>query len=95
MKYMIFIIYVIVIGQFINSKPIGKKNSVRRGHLFYKTSALINFIIGFIGIFIVNTFLRGKEIIPQFFVWIALIGFLIMIIYAMYCIYKMLVSTEL
>lgn len=94
MKYMVFIIYVIVIGQFINSKPIVKENSTLRGKLFYKTSGLINFIIGFIGMVTVNTFLRGKKIIPQFYVWVALIGFSIMIMYAMYCIYKMIVSTE-
>lgn len=51
-------------------------------------------IVGMFGIHAVNMFLRDKNIIPQTFVWIALIGFAIIMMYGMYCIYKMLVSTE-
>lgn len=94
MKYMVFIIYVIVIMQFVNSKPICKANSIRRGRQFYKISGIVNVIVGTFGMFAVNTFLRDKNIIPQTFVWFALIGFWITMMYGIYCIYKMLVSIE-
>ena len=93
MKYMIFMIYIIVVVQFINRKPISK-NGIHRGHTFYKISGIVNLLFGFLGMFTVNTFLRDKNIIPQTFVWIALTGFAITMIYGMYCIYKMAVSTE-
>lgn len=94
MKYLVFVIYGMVIGQLIYSKPVIKSNGARRGRHFYKVSSIVNFIIGFTGINVVNMFLRDKGIIPQFFVWCALVGFALMVVYAFYCVYKMLVSTE-
>lgn len=94
MKYMVFVIYVIVIMQFVNSKPVCKANSIRRGKEFYKISGIVNVASGMIGMLAVNTFLRDKNIIPQTFVWIALVGFGITMIYGIYCIYIMLVSIE-
>lgn len=94
MKYMVFVIYVIVIMQFVNSKPVCKANSIRKGHEFYKISGIVNVTSGTLGMIAVNMFLRDKNIIPQTFVWIALIGFVITMMYGLYCIYKMLVSIE-
>lgn len=94
MKYMVFIIYVMVIIQFINSKPVCKANSIQRGQRFYKISGIINVAGGMFGMLAVNMFLRDKNIIPQNFVWILLIGFMITMMYGIYCIYKMIVSNE-
>lgn len=94
MKYMVFMIYVITVVQFINSKPIAKENGTHKGHGFYKISGITNLMVGFLGMFAVNVLLRDKDIIPQVFVWIALIGFAITMLYGMYCIYKMMVSVE-
>ena len=94
MKYFVFLTYLMVCFQFINSKPVPTKKSIPRGRNFYKISGVINFILGFAGMVLVNIFLRGKDIIPAFFVWAALIGFMLVIIYAMYCIFKMVVSCE-
>lgn len=94
MKYMVFVIYVIVITQFINSKPVCKTNSMPRGREFYKISGIFNMIGGMLGMTAVNMFLRDKNIIPQTYVWILLIGFFITMMYGVYCIYKMLVSIE-
>lgn len=94
MKYMVFIIYIIVVMQFINSKPIVKGNGTHRGRNFYKISGVVNLIVGMFGMVAVNMLLRDKNIIPQVFVWIALIGFAITMIYGMYCIYKMMVTDE-
>jgi len=94
MKYMAFVIYVIVIMQFINSKPVCKANSTQRGKKFYKISGIFNVTGGLLGMIAVNMFLRDKNIIPQTYVWIALIGFFITMMYGLYCIYKMLVSVE-
>lgn len=93
MKYLVFIIYVINVMQFINSKPI-TKNGKHRGYAFYKISGIINLLFGCFGMVAVNIFLRDKDIIPQAFVWIMLIGFAITMIYGMYCIYKMMVTDE-
>lgn len=93
MKYMVFVIYVITAIQFINSKPI-TKNGVYRGYNFYKISGLINIVVGMFGMLAVNILLRDKNIIPQVFVWVALIGFAITMMYGMYCIYKMMTTSE-
>ena len=94
MKYLVFLIYVWVLLEFIYSKPVPIKGSLPRGRKFYKINGIINLIFGFAGMILVNIFLRGKDIIPAFFVWAALIGFMLVIIYAMYCIYKMVVCCE-
>lgn len=94
MKYMVFIIYIIVMWQWINSTYIAKRVGIQRGYNYYKTRGIINTIIGFAGMFMVNIFLRDKDIIPPFFVWSALIGFFLLVLYGMFCIYKMMVSTE-
>ena len=93
MEYLVFVIYIIVIVQFINSKPVSK-NGTQRGCEFYKTSGIANILVGNLGMIAVNSFLRDKNIIPQAFVWIALVGFALATIYGLYCIYKMLTTTE-
>ena len=94
MRYTILLIYVLVCLELIYSKPVPTKGSLPRGRSFYKISGIINFIFGFAGMVLVNLFLRDKGIIPPFFVWAALIGFALVILYAMYCFFKMLVSCE-
>lgn len=54
MKWMVCIIYVIVVGQFINSKPAIKGKGTGRGHYFYKMSAGINLVFGLVGMIAVN-----------------------------------------
>ena len=93
MKYMVFVIYIISIMQFINSKSVAK-NGICRGRDFYKISGVINMIVGWFGMVAGNVLLRDKNIIPQAFVWIALIGFGITMVYGMYCIYKMMITVE-
>lgn len=90
---MVFAIYIIMVVQFVSSKPIAK-NGMPRGRQFYKISGFINIIVGMFGMVAVNMLLRDKNIIPQVFVWIALIGFVITVIYGLYCIYKMMVTVE-
>lgn len=51
-------------------------------------------MVGMIGMAAVNTLLRDKNIIPEVFVWIALAGFAITMIYGGYCIYMMMATTE-
>lgn len=94
MRYMVFIIYVITVVQLLNSKPSVKENGIRRGRNFYKISGEINIVVGMFGMLAVNLLLRDKNIIPQAFVWIALIGFIITTLYGFYCFYKMMVNCE-
>lgn len=93
MSYLVFVIYVITVMQFIYSKPVAKHGN-HRGCGFYKVSGIINMVVGFFGMVSINLFLRDKNIIPQTFVWIALIGFALTMFYGVYCIYKMMVTTE-
>lgn len=94
MKYLVFIIYVMILAEFFDFKLRGKGNSIPRGQSFYKIRCILNFMVGFGGMICVNVFLRDKDIIPPFFVWTALVGFMIIICYALYCAYKMMVSLE-
>lgn len=94
MEWMVCIIYVIVVGQFINSKPTIKGKGTHRGNYFYKMSGIINLVIGFLGMNAVNLLLRDKGIIPEPFVWAALVGFFFVVIYGLYCIYKMMTCVE-
>lgn len=75
MKYMVFIIYLITATQFINCKPIVKNGIQHRGYNFYKFSGIIYIIVGMFGMSAVNIFMRDMNIIPQVYVWVALIGF--------------------
>lgn len=93
MEYMVFVIYVIVVAQFIDSS-VENTERTPKGRTFYKYSAISNMVIGFAGMLAVNGLLRDKGIIPQQFVWIALIGFILQVVYAMYCLYKAVVSNE-
>lgn len=65
MEYLFLIIYVVIIGELIHSKPIVKAGSVGRGHNYYKVSGTINIIAGITGMMAINTLLRDKGIISQ------------------------------
>ena len=94
MKWMVCIIYVIVVGQFINSKPAIKGKGTGRGHYFYKMSAGINLVFGLVGMIAVNLLLRDNGIIPESFVLAAIVGFFFVAMYGAYCCYKMLTCVE-
>lgn len=94
MKWIVCIIYVIVVGQLINNKPAVKGKGTHRGHYFYKMSAVINLVFGFVGMIAVNQLLRDKGIIPEPFVLAALVGFFLVVMYGAYCCYKMLTCVE-
>ena len=42
----------------------------------------------------INLLLRDKGIIPQMYVWIGLIGFMLIEFYGLFCIIKMILSSE-
>lgn len=65
MEYMVFVIYVIVVAQFIDSS-VENTERTQKGRTFYKYSAISNMVIGFI----------------------------LQVVYAMYCLYKVGVSNE-
>lgn len=99
MRYTVFLIYIVVMVQFINSKRKTVKedgtNGTHRGYYFYRRSAIINIVLGTAGMVAVSFLLRDNNIIPQaqVFVWIALAGFMLMMFYGAYCMYKMVTST--
>ena len=98
MDYTVFLIYAYLITQTImdipNTKRENKGNYTRKGYQFYKIRGIINMTIGCVGMIAVNLFLTDKNIISQTFVWVALIGFMLIMLYGTYCFYKMIVSTE-
>jgi hypothetical protein len=93
MKYLFFFLYVWVIGQYLFAKP-QKSYGSPRGRNFYKISAFTNIILGFGGLIAVNTLLRDKNIIPQSFVWIGIIGFILILLYGLFCVVKWMCSIE-
>jgi hypothetical protein len=82
-----------VIGQFLMSKP-QKCSGSPKGRNFYKMSGCINIIFGLGGMIAVNSLLRDKNIISQMYVWIGLIGFILIILYGLFCILKWMLSSE-
>lgn len=90
MEYVIFVIYMITVAQFIFSKPMSSSNGPTRGRMFYKISSIINFIISVSGITIINLFIRDKDIISSTLMWISMGGFILLFLYSMYCVIKML-----
>ena len=94
MEYLVFLIYGIIVMQFISNGDIHAKNSGGSGYKRYKIRGVINILVGLFGMRGVNVFLRDKDIVPQKFVWIALAGFAVIEIYGMYCIWKALTTNE-
>lgn len=93
MEYLFYLLYVAVAAQLFNSKP--KKNiGYPKGRSFYKVSGIVNVILGVAGMTAINLLLRDKGIIPQMYVWIGLIGFMLIEFYGLFCIIKMILSSE-
>lgn len=94
MKYLFFITYVLVIIQWCTNRKILNQNSNIRGRNYYKIAGIINMILGFCGMLVINTFIRDTEIVPQIYVYIGLFGFFFLVLYGIYCIFKMMASSE-
>lgn len=93
MEYLFYLLYVVVAAQLFISKP--KKNiGYTKGRSFYKVSGIVNVILGVAGMTAINLLLRDKGIIPQMYVWIGLIGFMFIEFYGLFCIIKMILSSE-
>lgn len=88
MEYLFFIIYVIVVTEWIFSKPSSQNSTMLRGYTYYKASGLLNLIVGFVGMFLIDNFLRDKNIIPVWSVWVGIIGCVLFVIMGMYHIYR-------
>lgn len=89
MEYLVFVTYMLVVGQFIFGKTGSKdeaSGSIPRGRGFYKGSALLNFVIGGFGLSAWQFF--AEEMMPTWLFHIGQIGFALLIIYAMFCVYK-------
>lgn len=98
MEYLVFVIYILVVGQFVCCKHVenkGYNEYVPKGRAFYALSGIINISVSSLGINIINFFLKDKDVIPECLVWIALVGFLLMCFYGIYCIVKIIMSLEL
>ena len=86
MKYSVFIIYVLIVCQLIDSMPI--TGGVARGHYYYESHGIVNTILGVGGLTAFNMFLRNKNIIPETFVQIGMIGCGILFLYGVHCTIK-------
>jgi hypothetical protein len=66
MEFLVFIIYGVVMSEWIFGRT--SKNTtttITRGHDYYKISGVINIAVSMAGLFLINLFLRGKDIIPE------------------------------
>ena len=90
-----FIIWIsfVLVNYILNQLFICVKDSMRkRGRDYYKVTSFINVTLGIIGIYLINTFLRGKDIVPNWAVWTGLIIFLLIAILGMIQSYMMWTS---
>lgn len=94
MKYLVFIIYGIVIGEVVFSKP-GKHSSVRRGSSYYKVSGILNMIVGLAGAWVFDNILRKQNFLSEQFVGLGMAGFGIMGLYGIYCVYRTIFVIDL
>lgn len=92
MEFFVFLIYGIVVTQWIFGKSSNKGSTITRGRDFYKTNGVLSMLVGFVGCLLFNLFLRDKGIIPVWSFWVGFVGFGILMISGMYYIYKMMVS---
>lgn len=97
MQNLVFLIFFIVVIEWIwgNKKVVDKEYViVTRSHDYYKKSAILNMLLSKAGIISLNLFIRGKDIIPEWSVWVCFVGFIFMDILAIYHVYKMLATTN-
>lgn len=92
MEYLVFVIYLIVVTQWIFEKD--KSNtkdstSIANGHSYYRFKGTANLLFGLIGLVIFNFLLRDKGIIPTWLFWTGFVGFVLIIISGMIYIIKM------
>ena len=91
MEYMVFLIYAIVISQWIFSgKEKAKATYSTQGYESYKVKGIINCVFGFVGLLCFQLFLRDKGIIPAWSFWVGAVGFIIITLLGMINIIKMM-----
>lgn len=94
MEFLVFIIYGIVMSEWIFGKTSNSRGMGIRGRDYYKVSGMLNMIAGMMGILLFNSLLRGKDIIPEWSFWAGFIGFALMLLIGMYYLIKMMMSLE-
>lgn len=94
MEFLVFIIYGVVMAEWVYKMSSKKSGTVTKGREHYKTHGLLNIIVGMVGLLLFNILLRDKELIPLWAFWTGFIGFTIVIRTGMFYIIKM-IATEL
>ena len=94
MEFLVFVIYGIVMSEWIFGKASKNTGMGIRGRDYYKVSGMLNMITGMIGMLLFNSLLRGKDIIPEWSFWAGFIGFALIMILGMYYFIKMMISLE-
>lgn len=93
MEILVFTIYMLVAGQFIFGK-LGSKDqtngNIPHGRSFYRGSALLNFVIGGFGLPVWQMFAENS--VPTWLFYCGGTGLALLMIYAMYCVYKAMTS---
>lgn len=97
MEYLFLVIYGFIVLEIFTSNK-GSKDEVKntsyipRGRSFYFKMAIINIIVGLAGLILFNSFLRDKDIIPDWSLWLGIIGFIIIVIQAIIYVFKAMAS---
>jgi len=97
MEYLVFIIYLIVVSQWIfEKKEKNAKSSTYspHGRSHFRMKGLLNLEVGFVGLILFNLLLRDKGIIPVWSFWVGFVGFSLFVISGMVCMVKMFTATQ-
>ena len=95
MEFLVFIIYGIVVSNWIWGGNPNKTNAYEpRGYSYYKTVGVINLLISMIGLLSFNYFLRDKDIIPVWSFWVGVVGFSLLLLTGMFNIYRMMTTNR-
>ncbi len=95
MEFLVFVIYGVVMAEWIYNTPFKKSGTVTKGREHYKSHGMLNMIVGMVGLLLFNIYLRDKDIIPLWSFWTGFIGFAIVMFTGMGYIIKMITTERL
>lgn len=92
MEFLVFLIYGIVMAQWVFGRTSNKSSTIVRGRDFYRVNGVLGVFLGMVGCLFLNIFLRDRGIIPVWSFWVAFVGFVLVMFMGFYYIYKMITS---
>lgn len=97
MKYLVWFLYFVFVAEAVfEIREMKRKDAavVPASRKNYKTIGAIDFVCGMIGLILVNCFLRGKGIIPEMYVILAFIAFILIMLAGFFCLVEYMITLE-